>query len=359
MGGGTRVLVIYAQKLMRMGHAVLFVSPAPEKPSPKDKMKSWLIGHVSRSGSEATSYLDGSGVNHKVLDRFRPVVESDLPDSDVVIATWWETAEWVSALSPEKGSKVYFIQHHEVFPYLPVERCRATYRLPLHKVVVAEWLRRIMSSEYGDNHVDLVPNSVDHSQFFAAIRGKQSMPTAGFLYSSVPFKGVDLTLDAIRRVRQRVPNLRIVSFGSENEIGTLKLPPGTNFHRRPPQDKIRDVYCKCDVWVTASRSEGFNLPAMEAMACRTPVVSTRTGWPEEAIKTGHNGVLVNVADTEALAQGIEWVLSLGDHDWLNLSSNAYDTVASSSWDASASLFEKALISARRRHPIPAKEASSK
>jgi glycosyltransferase involved in cell wall biosynthesis len=346
MGGGTRVLVIYAQKLMRMGHTVLFVSPAPEKPSPKEKVKSWLMG--KRSGSEATSYLDGSGINHKVLDRFRPVVDGDLPDSDVVIATWWETAEWVSALSPEKGSKVYFIQHHEVFPYLPVERSRATYRLPLHKIVVAEWLRLIMSSKYGDNQVDLVPNSVDHSQFFADARGKQSTPTVGFLYSTAPFKGVDLTLDAIRRVRQRVPNLRTVSFGSESEQSTLKLPPGANFHRRPPQEKIRDLYSQCDVWITASRSEGFNLPAMEAMACRTPVVSTRTGWPEEAIKTGHNGVLINVEDTEALTQGIEWVLSRPDEDWRKLSSNAYDTVKSSSWDASASLLEMALKRARRR-----------
>src|SRR5208282_5263036 len=48
--------------------------------------------------------------------------------------------------------------------------------------------------------------------------------------------------------------------------------------------------------LTASRSEGFNLPAMEAMACRTPVVSTRTGWPAEAVKTGINGVLVDVED---------------------------------------------------------------
>jgi len=31
---------------------------------------------------------------------------------------------------------------------------------------------------------------------------------------------------------------------------------------------------------------------MEAMACRTPVVSTNTGWPSEAIKSGWNGILV-------------------------------------------------------------------
>ena len=71
-------------------------------------------------------------------------VDADLPDADIVIATWWETAEWVNALSPAKGRKVYFIQHHEVFSYLPVERSRATYRLPLHKIVISRWLKDLM-----------------------------------------------------------------------------------------------------------------------------------------------------------------------------------------------------------------------
>jgi glycosyltransferase involved in cell wall biosynthesis len=32
---------------------------------------------------------------------------------------------------------------------------------------------------------------------------------------------------------------------------------------------------------------------MEAMACRTPVVATRTGWPAEAIVAGFNGACVD------------------------------------------------------------------
>jgi hypothetical protein len=47
-----------------------------------------------------------------------------------VIATWWETAEWVDRLSVSKGKKVYFIQHYEAFDYLPKERVEATWRLP-------------------------------------------------------------------------------------------------------------------------------------------------------------------------------------------------------------------------------------
>jgi glycosyltransferase involved in cell wall biosynthesis len=349
LSGGIRVIVIYAQQLERLGHTVRIISPPPRKVRLRNKLKSWLRSEGwPKFSTRPRSHLDQSGVEHHVLDRWRPVNDDDVPDGDIVIATWWETAEWVKALSPTKGAKVYFIQHHEVFPYLPVDRCHATYRLPLHKIVVARWLKEVMSAQYGDNVVDLVPNSVDQAQFFAPLRGKQAVPTVGFVYSADPVKGFDILRAALGDLRERVRALRLISFGAERPMTELALPKGTEFFFSPPQDQIRNHYALCDVWVGSSRSEGFYLPAMEAMACRTPVVATRTGWPEEAIKTGWNGVLVNVEDWEGLARGIEWVLSRDEDEWKNLSSNAFATATSGSWESSARLFEKALEHACRR-----------
>ena len=84
------------------------------------------------------------------------------------------------------------------------------------------------------------------------------------------------------------------------------------------------------------------------MACRTPVVSTRTGWPEEAVKSGWNGVLVDVDDVSGIVQGVEWVLSRTDEEWRNLSTNAYTTASVGSWEESAKMLEKALEHACRR-----------
>ena len=123
MSGGTKVMVIYARQLMRKGHVVRIISPPSQEIPPTRKFKSWLKGNGwPGSPSLPKSHLDGSGVDHHVLDRWRPVADGDVPDGDVVIATWWETAEWVNELDPSKGAKVYFIQHHEIFPYLPVAR---------------------------------------------------------------------------------------------------------------------------------------------------------------------------------------------------------------------------------------------
>jgi len=349
LGGGTRVIVVYAKALARMGHAVRVVSPPPGAVPFRRKVKSFLKGNGWPADPLALrSHLDGGGLDHHVLDRWRPVADDDVPDADVVIATWWETAEWVNALSPTKGAKVYFIQHHEVFPYLPVSRCHATYRLPMHKIVIARWLKELMSTQYADDVVDLVPNSVDRGQFFSAVRGKQSVPTAGFLYSTTPFKGLDVLLAAIRVLRRKIPNLRLICFGAELPSAAMPLPEKAEFSCSPPQDQIRNLYSQCDVWMTASRSEGFNLPAMEAMACRTPVVSTRTGWPEEAIETGKNGILVNVGDVEGLARGAERILSLSADEWKGWSQCAYETTCSGSWQESARKFESALVHACRR-----------
>lgn len=349
LSGGARVVAIYARELTRRGHDVSVVSPAHKPISYRNKFKRWASGGGwTVEADRQKSHLDGSGVNHRILESFRPIRDEDVPDGDIVIATWWETAEWVNALSPQKGAKVYFVQGYEVFSYLPIDRCRATYRLPLHKIVIANWLKRLMHEEYGDDETDLVPNSVDKAQFFGTARTKQNTPTIGFLYAPAEIKGVDVSLAVIRRVRERLPGLKVLTFGTLQPTRELPLIEGAVFHHSPPQDRIRNIYDRCDVWLTASRSEGFNLPAMEAMACRTPVVSTRTGWPEEAIRQGWNGWLADVDDIDELVRGVEWILSRDEEAWENLSENAFATVAATSWAASAELFERALLRARER-----------
>ena len=116
----------------------------------------------------------------------------------------------------------------------------------------------------------------------------------------------------------------------------------------PAQDKIGDLYAKCDVWITASRTEGFNLPAMEAMACRTPLVSTKAGWPEEAVINGFNGFLTEVDDIDGLVDASRKILLATNKIWKIYSNNAYKTLENSSWQASADMFEAALYRGIKR-----------
>ncbi len=347
MSGGIKVVAIYAKALVAKGHEVFLVSPPHPRKLLRSRLKAFFLGKGWPRSVQVASYLDDAGLHHTTLSRYRPVVDQDVPDADAVIATWWETAEWVSALNSAKGKKFYFIQGYEIFDFLPIERCKATYRLPLHKIVVAQWLADVMRAEYGDNNVDIVPNSVDKSQFFSPVRDKQSTPTIGFLYSPAVLKGVDTILSALDRLRISIPNLRVISFGAHNPPHTTLEGHNIEFYLLPAQDKIRDLYAQCDVWVSASRSEGFNLPAMEAMACRTPIVSTKTGWPVEAILNGVNGYLTEIDDVAGLISAVSDILLASNDRWSSISACAYKTVENCSWDASSDMFERLLMKSGR------------
>jgi glycosyltransferase involved in cell wall biosynthesis len=343
MSGGIRVVAIYADGLAKMGHSVLIVSPPPMKPSYIRRIKSFIKGDGwPKYHRIIPSHIDRYNLEHRVLDRWRPITDADLPDADVIVATWWETAEWVNNLSTNKGAKTYLVQGYEIFDHLPIERVKATYRMPLHRIVISQWLRDILRREYNDNSTDLVQNGVDHAQFHAPIRGKQARPTIGFLYSDAKVKGVSTTLLVLKELKVQFPNIRVIAFGSVSPIGSSDWDPEIEFELSPRQDRLKYIYAQCDVWITSSRSEGFNLTAMEAMACRTPVVSTRTGWPIESIKDYENGMLVDIDDIHALKAAASWLLRLTDLEWRQVSDKAYSTVIDSTWERSTKLLERVL-----------------
>jgi glycosyltransferase involved in cell wall biosynthesis len=229
-----------------------------------------------------------------------------------------------------------------LFENQPANRVAATWRMPLHKITISKWLTDLARHVYRDPDTSHVPNSVDMMQFHAPPRGRQSQPTVGFLYNPTPFKGSATTIEAIRRATIEMPELRSIAFSNFAVSEAVPLPPGCAFNRQPPQDKIRDLYAACDVWLCGSKAEGFHLPPLEAMACRCPVVSTRVGGPVDTIHEGENGHLVDVDDVDALTDRLLRVLRLPAEQWQAMSDAAYATAARYTWDDATDLFEQAL-----------------
>lgn len=349
MGGGIKVMAIYAQYLISQGHEVNIVStPIQSKPTLITRLKN-LLRFKFFYPTTQKSHFDGLNIHNHIIDAFRPIVDSDVPDADIVIATWWETAEWLEKLSLSKGKKVYFIQGHEIFDFIPKQRAIATYQSNAHKIVVSKWLKDILESEYQSKYLELVPNAIDHNVFYPIQRKKSLIPTIGFLANSGHVKGLDVALSVVKELKKDYPALKVLTFGTSK----LKNIPfdayGIEFHLLPTQDEIREIYTRCDVWLAPSRSEGFNLTAMEAMACGTPVVSTKTGWLVEAVVPYKNGILTEIDDINALLAGVKWFLSQPNIVWLECSNHAVATTEGYSWEKSTAQFESALLKLHQSH----------
>jgi glycosyltransferase involved in cell wall biosynthesis len=338
--GGVRVVAIYAAALQERGHNVKVFTPKPAPFSTRQIIRSIISGNGWPKIIRGETHFDNSNVECIELTKIGPMLDEDLPDSDVVIATWWETAEWVAKLSQEKGLKIHFMQDYEIWGG-SVERVNATCKYDIPKIVIAQWTYNLLRDKFGQLPIALIPNSVDHTKFNAKPREKRKIPTVGFVYTTFINKGCDLILKAIDIAKKRIPDIQVIAFGHEKINSNLRLPVNSNYYFRAPNDKLKDIYSNADVWLFGTRVEGFGLPILEAMACRTPVVGTPAGAAPEILEKG-GGLLIQHEDPQAMADAIVKILELSPKDWKKLSEEAYKISYTNTWEDSIDQFEKAI-----------------
>jgi glycosyltransferase involved in cell wall biosynthesis len=344
--GGIRVLAIYAQRLAARGHHVTVLQPRHRPATMRETFRSLKHGRGwPKNPDQGPSFFDT--YKHENLTRIKlphaaPITADEVPDGDIALASWWESAEWVWKLPPSKGKKAHFMQDYEVWGGNN-ERVDATCRLPIPKIIIAKWVDKLLQERFNTQPLAYVPNAVDTELFSAPPRGKQKIPTVGFTYTPMRNKGADIAIAAIEQARKEIPELRVVSFGASQPGAELPLPANTEFSFRAPDKALAGIYASCDAWLFGTRIEGFGLPILEAMACRTPVIGTPAGAaPELLAKAG--GILVGMEDIAGMASQIVRVARMTEPEWKSLSDQAHQTAHSYTWDDATNLFETALKS---------------
>ena len=116
----------------------------------------------------------------------------------------------------------------------------------------------------------------------------------------VPYKRIDVAIDACRRAR--VP-LKIVGGGPERARLERSAGPGLEFLGRRTDEEIRDLYRQAAV-VLLPGEEDFGIVPLEAQACGRPVVALGKGGALETVIPGETGLLVDDLDAEAFAGAI-------------------------------------------------------
>lgn len=170
------------------------------------------------------------------------------------------------------------------------------------------------------NRIGLIHNGIDTKAFFgqpgkADIRDQLSIDPESFVAiivaNLIPYKGHADLLDALSRVRDRLPQTwTLLCVGRDDGI----LPQLEDLARAQGiADRVRflgerkDVprlLAAADAGVLCSHQEGFSNAILEGMAAGLPMVVTDVGGNGEAVLDGETGFVVPPRDPEALGEAM-------------------------------------------------------
>jgi len=134
-----------------------------------------------------------------------------------------------------------------------------------------------------------------------------------FLGRLEPRKGIDTLLAAIPKVLATCPQVRFDIAGEapppatpQSVVGRLSAEQRARvrLHGWVDDDERARLYAGCDAFVAPSRYESFGIVYLEAMAQGRPCVACDAGGPARIVVPGETGVLVPVADADALARAL-------------------------------------------------------
>jgi N-acetyl-alpha-D-glucosaminyl L-malate synthase BshA len=140
-------------------------------------------------------------------------------------------------------------------------------------------------------------------------------------------KRVEDVLRVFDKVRKVVPSkLILVGDGPErNNIEKLcrELDTCNDIRSLGKIVNPEKVLCVADLFLLPSETESFGLAALEAMACRVPVISSNTGGIPEVNEHGVTGYLSDVGNVDDMAKNAISILK--DDDTLKrFKANAYE-----------------------------------
>jgi glycosyltransferase involved in cell wall biosynthesis len=155
------------------------------------------------------------------------------------------------------------------------------------------------------DHVRSAPPVNVHEAFWLPHRA----PVVGNVAALVPHKGQRHLIEAAHLVVQQMPDVRFLILG-EGELRDMLERHVRDHHLEKhvflPGFRTDVLGCmkSFDLFVMSSVTEGLGTALLDAMACGTAIVATRTGGIPEVVEDGATGRLVPPRDHAAMAQAI-------------------------------------------------------
>lgn len=208
-----------------------------------------------------------------------------------------------------------------------------------HVTTICEGLRSdIVARGIPEDKVTVIPNAVDIESFdfggspdleLKARLGLSSCTLVGFIGSFYAYEGLDLLLEALPRILERLPDVRLLLVGGGPQEEALKeqarhlgIADKVIFTGRVPHQDVQRYYDLIDVLAYPRHSMRLTdlvtpLKPLEAMAQGRLLVASDVGGHRELIRDGETGMLFRAGDVASLADTIMKLLVKRDY-WTEL-----------------------------------------
>lgn len=221
------------------------------------------------------------------------------------------------------------------------------------------------------DHVSVVANGIDLQRWRATsartARARDAHAATGPLVVFIGRleweKGAHTLIDALPRLRRRLPGLRAVIAGRGGHAEDLvqrararRVSGAVDFVGWLPEPELHGLVAAADALVVPSLYEPFGLVALEGAALGAPLVVARTGGLAEFVDDGVTGRVFEPGDAVALADAVTWSLSDPESSRTMAAAARERLHESYGWtllaDQTADVYARALSSSRRRGTAP-------
>lgn len=151
-------------------------------------------------------------------------------------------------------------------------------------------------------------------------------------------KGYHISISAFAEAKKTIPGLRYKIIGSQRDRAYFRelvelvkkagVEKDVDFIQNVSDTDLREFYRRAKIFIMTSINhghhfEGFGLVFLEAAAAGLPVIGTLGNGIEDAVKNGHNGLLVQQNNIRSTATAIISIMS-DSQKWEDMSRASYE-----------------------------------
>lgn len=337
IGGVETHLSILLPEMVRLGHNVSLLTGSVERVKTKYDYKGIK---VNRSPLMDLNWLYDrglAGLKKEITEMFEDFICEYSPDvihchnmhyfSEVHIKTLQELAK-------DRGIPIVLTAHNVWDDLLFLE---LTLRIKwAHIIAVSHYIKReLIGIGCNDKKITVIHHGIDTDKFRAGVNTKRlrekypQLKDRRVIFHPARIglaKGCDVTLKALKIVKERFPKVLLIMAGTKNIIDwgasqqkdiaylvglvkTFKLEKHVLLDAFT-LDEMAQIYGVSEVCMyPSSVGEPFGLTMLEALSASKPMIVTDAGGMPEIIQDGINGFVVSVRDFESLASRIIQLLN--------------------------------------------------